>query len=181
LTRPPPWLAAWRDQRLPPEAALARFDALYTVAPEAMLGRWRGRGLATGHPFDGLLEALGWYGKDFVSTAEVHPLLFDLGGRVVALDPALMPATLAWRRPWIAPRSAAARRIFRMIAPGLAARGPGARLEARAFRGRTSAAMVYLRQPITDHFRSVDGDRMLGLMEMRGMDRPYFFLLDRDR
>jgi hypothetical protein len=41
--------------------------------------------------------------------------------------------------------------------------------------------MIYDRQPIVDHFRRIDSDRVLGLMEMRGMERPYFFLLTRDQ
>jgi hypothetical protein len=28
--------------------------------------------------------------------------------------------------------------------------------------------------------RSVDGDRVVGLMERPGMERPFFFLLERD-
>jgi hypothetical protein len=56
--------------------ALRRFDALQGVEPEAMLGRWRGATLATGHPLDGVLEKLGWYGKAFESVDSVHPLLF---------------------------------------------------------------------------------------------------------
>ena len=41
-----------------------------------MFGRWRGRGLHTNHPLDGLLETFGWYGKEFVDAETVHPLLF---------------------------------------------------------------------------------------------------------
>ena len=41
--------------------------------------------------------------------------------------------------------------------------------------------MIYDRQPIVDHFRRIENDRVLGLMEMRGMERPYFFLLARDK
>ena len=41
--------------------------------------------------------------------------------------------------------------------------------------------MIYDRQPIADHFRRIDGDRVLGLMEMGGMERPFFFLLTRDQ
>ena len=40
--------------------ALSCFDALQSVEPEAMIGRWRGAGLPTGHPLDGVLELLGW-------------------------------------------------------------------------------------------------------------------------
>ena len=47
------------------------------------------------------------------------------------------------------------------------------------FRGKHSAAMIYDRKPIIDYFRKIDDDRVLGLMEMRGMERPFFFLLTR--
>ena len=41
--------------------------------------------------------------------------------------------------------------------------------------------MIYDRKPIIDHFRKIDDDRVLGLMEMRGMELPYYFLLTRDQ
>ena len=56
-----------------------------------------------------------------------------------------------------------------------------ASLQAVNFRGKRSAAMIYDRQPIIDHFRKIDDVRVLGLMEMRGMELPYFFLLIRDQ
>jgi hypothetical protein len=56
-----------------------------------------------------------------------------------------------------------------------------ATLKAVAYRGKRSAAMIYDGQPIVDHFRRIDDDRVLGLMEMRGMERPFFFLLTRDQ
>ena len=57
-----------------------------------MLGRWRGSGLVTGSPLDGLLEAYGWYGKEFLDDETVHPLLFtDRSGRPRAVDPSLLP------------------------------------------------------------------------------------------
>jgi hypothetical protein len=39
--------------------------------------------------------------------------------------------------------------------------------------------MVYRRQPIIDHFRAVDPDRVVGAMVRPGMTAPYFFLLER--
>ena len=56
-----------------------------------------------------------------------------------------------------------------------------ARPRAKDFRKKRSAATIYDRLPIVDHFRRIDNDRVLGLMEMRGMGRPYFFLLTRDQ
>jgi GXWXG protein/Domain of unknown function (DUF4334) len=191
---PPDWLSAWLARPLGAADALSRFDALEGVAPDDMLGHWQGRGLATGHPLDGLLETLGWHGKAFRSPDDVQPLLFRTGsGRVVALDPALMPVGAALRWPGLA-RSAVARAAFAALrpllraphvpaphasAPHQTARHATARLRTLEFRGRASAAMIYRRQPIVDHFRRIDEGRILGLMEMRGDDRPYFFLLCR--
>lgn len=146
-----------------------------------MVGRWRGAGLPTGHPLDGVLEALGWYGKAFMGDGRVHPLLFRTrSGAVVPLDPRFMPAGAALRWPALA-RSAPVRLAFAAGRGLLRSRRPAAVLRAVTFRGRRSAAMVYNGRPIVDHFRRIDDDRILGLMEMRGMERPFFFLLTRDR
>jgi hypothetical protein len=47
------------------EQALALFDALPPIPVAEMFGSWRGAGLQTGHPLDGLLEIFGWHGKRF--------------------------------------------------------------------------------------------------------------------
>jgi hypothetical protein len=60
--------------------ALVAFDLLEGVTVEFMLGRWRAIGIRTGHPLDGVLEAYGWWGKEFVSATEVYPLLFRISG-----------------------------------------------------------------------------------------------------
>jgi hypothetical protein len=174
----PDWLRAWAAAGLQPTEALSRFDACDPAEPADLIGTWRGATLRTGHPLDGLLETLGWYGKRFETAERVHPLIFSDGGPPVALDPAFLPSGLALRLPGLA-RSAPLRAAFRASWPLLRARRPGARIEMRPFRGRTGAAMVYLRQPITDHFRRAGPDRLLGCMERRGMERPFFFLLFR--
>jgi hypothetical protein len=176
----PTWLSHWRDHGLSGREALARFDALPSPNPEEMVGRWRGRSLPTGHPLDDLLEALGWHGKAIESPERVHPLLFRLrSGRVVPLEPALMPAGVALRWPDLA-RSAPMRATFTALAPLLRARGPAARLAPRELRGRRGLALVYHRQPIMDHLRRVDADHVIGLMERTGMAQPFFFLLTRE-
>lgn len=58
-------------------------------------------------------------------------------------------------------------------------RKPRARLRDVEHRGVVSAAMVYDHLPIIDHFRAVDDDTLLGVMDMRGAP-PYFFILSRD-
>ena len=173
----PIWLEKWRREGADPASARARFDSIEGVAIDAMLGRWRGVSLPTGHPFDGVLERLGWWGKAFDAPDQVHPLLFRAGlGAPVPLDPALMPVGLAHRLPGLA-RSAVLHRPFAAAMPLLRTRRHAARLDVRTFRGKASAAMVYHRQPITDHFRKIDDDRVLGLMVYRQPTAPFFFFL----
>ncbi|MFD2181033.1 DUF4334 domain-containing protein [Rhodoplanes azumiensis] len=160
--------------------AMALFDALPSVPREAMTGRWRGRGLPTGHRFDGLLEALGWYGKEFVDSETVYPLLFRRrDGSLVALDPGRLPVGLLVRWPRLA-GSAVLRGAFRLALPLFATARPAARLRLVTFRGQVGAAMIYDRQPIIDVFRQVDADTLLGVMDLRGLPEPYVFVLRRD-
>jgi hypothetical protein len=175
----PHWLSDWSAGSIPSEDALARFDALPSVEPEALVGRWRGTGLPTGHPLDGVLESLGWYGKAFDSVDRVHPLLFRTrSGEIVPLDPRFMPVSVALRWPAFA-SSAPIRMAFAAGRFLLRAHNSAASLRAVNFREKRSASMIYHRKPIIDHFRKIDDDRVLGLMEMRGMELPYFFLLTR--
>src|SRR3712207_331793 len=58
------------------EAALDFYDSLPPVGVEELLGSWRGSGLPTGNPLDGLLERFGWYGKRFDDPETVYPLVF---------------------------------------------------------------------------------------------------------
>jgi len=180
-TAGPGWPENWLDGPADCAGALAGFDTLAGLEPEFMIGRWRGAGLPTGHPPDGVLESLGWYGKAFESADTVHPLLFRTrSGEVVPLDPRLMPVSVALRWPSFA-RSAPVRAAFAAGRAFLHAHHSAARLRTDNFRGKRSAALIYDRQPIIDHFRRIDDHRVLGLMEMRGMERPFFFLLTRER
>jgi hypothetical protein len=173
------WLDRHRDGADPDEA-LAYFDSLPTVAPEEMLGRWRGSGLVTGSPLDGLLEAYGWYGKEFLDEEAVHPLLFtDGSGRPRPIDPTLLPIGVlrdyaGFLQLW--PLRAA----LSGIRPLLYTRKPKARLREVTHRGVVTAAMVYDSLPIIDVFRRVDDDVRLGAMDMRGLPFPYLFVLRRD-
>jgi hypothetical protein len=175
MTDPPAWLSCWAAEGASPAEALVHFDELDPLTPAEMLGTWRGRSLATGHPFDGLLEAVGWYGKAMGSVDRVHPLLFRRGtGPPLALEPALLPVGLALRLPALA-RSRLLRSVVAQSLPVLRTSRPAARLRLVDFRGKRSAAMRYDRQPITDHFRRIDAERVLGLMVYRPRPLPYFF------
>lgn len=163
------------------DTALEFFDTLPAVGVEEVLGAWRGSGLATGHPLDGLLEELGWHGKRFASREEAHPLVFDDGaGRLVDVNPAWAPVSLVVRLPGVF-RHPLTVRAFRALLPVLRTRRPRARLRAMDHRGVVTATMTYDARPIDDVFRAVDDDTLLGLMDLRGMRRPYFFVLRRER
>ncbi len=158
--------------------ALAFFDGLPPVRVEDVLGEWRGSGLRTGHPFDGLLEELGWYGKRFDSAGDAHPLLFrDRRGGVVAVDPRFAPPALL-RRPAVL-RNPVVVRGFRAALPLLTTTRPRARLRMTEHRGVVTATMTYDALPVDDVFRTVGAGTLLGLMEMRGMPTPFFFVLRR--
>jgi Domain of unknown function (DUF4334)/GXWXG protein len=160
--------------------ALAFFDSLPAVGLDAVIGRWRGTGLPAGSPLDGLLEAYGWYGKEFVDPEAAYPLLFrDRAGRPTPVNPAVAPTSLLRARPELA-RLPAARAAFTAIRPLLHTRRPTARLRMLEHRGRLSAAMIYDALPVIDVFRRVDDDTLLGLMDLRGLPDPFLFVLRRD-
>jgi GXWXG protein/Domain of unknown function (DUF4334) len=171
------------------DEALTAYDALEGVSVEFMLGRWRASGIRTGHPLDGVLEAYGWWGKEFTSRTEMRPLLFRVrGGRsagsgpssgsgLVALDPRFLPIHVAMSVPFR--RTPAAALAFRVVSRFIHTSESRAVLGVVEHRGVSSAAMSYQDQPITDYFRRVDDQTVLAVMELRGDARRYFFALHR--
>ncbi len=82
------------------------------MAPRELIGLWKGRGIPTGHPFDGVLENLGWFGKRFTPDMRADALLFRSGEhRLVAIDPRWIPLGLALRFHHIG-RTRVARNLF---------------------------------------------------------------------
>ena len=55
-----------------------------------------------------------------------------------------------------------------------------ARLRMTEFRGVVTATMIYDRLPIQDVFRAAARDVLLGVMDLRGMAQPFFFVLRRE-
>jgi Domain of unknown function (DUF4334)/GXWXG protein len=163
-----------------PQEVLAFFDTLPAVTPVELLGRWRGSGLPTGSKLDGLLEAYGWYGKEFLGPESVHPLLFrGRDGRPRPVDPAWIPLGLLRDHAGLA-RLWPVRTAFGRLRPLLHTNRHTARLRVVEHRGVVTAAMVYDALPIIDVFRRVGDDVVLGAMDMRGLPAPFFFLLARD-
>lgn len=171
------WLDEARRRGTDTQAALAVFDRLDPVPVEALFGRWRGAGVPTGHPLDGMLEAFGWVGKEMRDAQTAFPLLFELGGAVVAIEPKYLP--VRWAARWRMQRSRWAPAAFRIMRPLLRTARPSARLRMMECRGRSSATMVYDALPICDAFRRVDDRCLLGLMDCRYFEAPFFFVLER--
>jgi hypothetical protein len=163
------------------EAALAFYDSLERVGIDEMIGSWRGESLPTGHPFDGLLEILGWHGKRFDDPDGAHPLVFKASpGRRVLVNPAFVPVAVLLRYPRLlkAPLTA---RLFSVIRPLLVTRKPKARLRLTEYRGVVTATMCYDALPINDAFRKVDDETLVGAMDLRGLEAPFLFVLRRER
>lgn len=162
--------------------ALELFDSRPAVEPDFMIGTWHGAEMPTDHPLDGMLAASGWWGKRFLDSESVDPLLFPTGDGTAlwALNPVLAFAGLgvATRIPALKNQNFAG--TIAALKPALNARGPKARLRTTRFRGVDSATMVYDQLPINDVFRQVDDATVIGAMDLRGIRAPYFFVLQRD-
>lgn len=162
--------------------ALALFDSLPAVEPDFMIGTWRGAELPTHHPLDGMLAASGWWGKAFLDSETVHPLLFPTsdGRGLWPLNPALAFGGLgiATKIPALKRQNFAG--TIARLKPALQARGPKARLRTTRYRGVDTATMMYDQLPINDVFRLLDDRTVLGAMDLRGIKAPYFFVLQRD-
>jgi hypothetical protein len=161
------------------QKALDEFQSFAPIEPREMIGLWSGRGFPSGHPFDGVLENLGWFGKRFTPELRADALLFHFDERrLIPIDPARIPLRLDLRFNKVG-RMRVARNLFSYLQRGFRARGPVASLKTMSFQGVASAAMAYDDQPIVDHFRKMDDRRIMGAMTIQGDDRIYFFELER--
>lgn len=153
--------------RCEPGELLALYDDLAAIAPSFLLGSWQGGEIDTGTLLNGQLRRLRWHGKTFYAQDHV--------------------AALVHRFRWWSPVGLAGILLSRRSrAPG----GEGKRelllgracLRELPFRGTTSTAMVYDLFPVTDHFRKVDDDTVMGVMQTPWRRiPPFFFYLERER
>ncbi|ARQ13691.1 hypothetical protein NXC12_PE00089 (plasmid) [Rhizobium etli] len=157
----------------------AWFSSLAPVQPIEMLGLWRGAGIPSDHPLDGVLENLGWFGKRFHADMRADALLFQWrSDRLVAIDPGFFPISLAIKAASFG-RTRIARNWFSYLQKALRARGTTASLKLRTVDNLTTAAMIYDRQPIADYFRRTGEDEVAGMMCVDDDARRYFFKLRR--
>lgn len=166
--------------------ALDLFDASPAVSTEFMLGTWHGDEMPTDHPLDGMLAASGWWGKQFVDGENVHPLLFPTRdrGALWAINPVLAFSGLGLATRIPAVKNQNLRGLINTLSPALRTRTAKARLRTTRYRDVDTATMIYDQLPINDVFRRLDGvagaDAVIGAMDLRGLSRPYFFVLRRD-
>ncbi|MFF0817572.1 DUF4334 domain-containing protein [Rhodococcus sp. NPDC003318] len=170
------------EQRASVDEAQAVFDDAAPVDPDFMIGTWRGAELRTGNKMDGMLDASGWWGKQFVDAETVHPLLFPSsdGRSLWALDPKRVPFTLLTADVVPSFDGKDLSKLVTTARPLVATRKPKARLRTTNFRGVDTATMIYDAHPINDVFRRIDDDTVIGWMDLRDAERPHFFSLRRD-
>ena len=74
------------------EEAADFYDSLPAFPIENIYGRWKGREMATGHPFDGVLTATKWYGKYFEDSENSYPLMYQKKNKeFFFVDPNYLP------------------------------------------------------------------------------------------
>ena len=165
-----------KDRKTASEEALDIFDHLDAVPVDFMIGRWKGFEIKSDHRMDGLLEVAGWYGKLFRSPEEVHPLLFYTRNKIAlyAVNPRIVPMHISLPKPYVAGI------LMKLLKPFLQTKKSAARLRIIEYRGRATATMCYDEKAILDHFARIDDNRVMGVMDLKGVPEPYIFMLERD-
>ena len=159
--------------------ALTWYRSLEPIKPAEMIGLWTGAGIASGHPLDGVLENLQWFGKHFHPDMRADALLFQFRhDRLVPINPSFIPIRAAIRFASFG-KTTVARNWFSYLQQAVRAKGTTASLSLLRFDGAETAAMIYDRQPIIDYFRRISEDEVAGMMVVQADDRRYFFKLRR--
>lgn len=159
------------------DEALKLFDELDAADLAFVMGRWKGSGFNTQHRMNGLLETIGWYGKEFISPDCVHPLLFSDGSKIFKVDPNPIAVKLGLNLSL--PQNKALKPLYSAMSKLLKIEESKARVRMMEYRGKLSATMIYDYLPINDVFRKVDENTLLGLMDFKGIEQPFFFVLNR--
>ncbi len=156
--------------------ALRVYDVLLPATIDFMVGQWKGYEIATGHQMDGLLVPSGWYGKSFINAEEVHPLVFFGKGKkeLYAVNPRNIPLDMKF------PKSNFLGTLMKLARPFLQTKKSKARLRMVEHRGKMTATMIYDDKAIYDHFAIIDEHTVLGCMDMKGVEQPYFWVMERD-
>lgn len=153
--------------------ARARFEALAddeAPTPAALDALWADLEPAS---IDGVLGS--WRGGDFATGHPAGALLEKIRWHGKRFDAPLEAHPLICRDD-----------EGRLYANTAAAGGGSASLWEVGFRGETTATMVYDAMAVFDHFKVVDDDTLMGIMNGKlepvfGTADPYYFWLERER
>ncbi|MDX6008242.1 DUF4334 domain-containing protein [Cupriavidus necator] len=159
-------------------AVLAAFDELDPLSSDSLVGCWSGFVIATGHPMDGLLSAVGWYGKMFQSVDEAYPLIIRSpdASTLFSIDPSPLPLIGCAK---LSPTDMVSR--FSTLSPlALSTTVSHGRLRMVEYRGKVTGTLIYDQQPILDHFVMIDSQTVLGIMDFKEFPQPGAFVLQRD-
>ncbi len=165
---------ALKSRKISSEEATRLFDNLEPVSIDFMLGKWKGEELYTGNPVDGNLEASGWAGKTFENAENVFPLVFFTDSsrtETFNVDPFIAMSSEMTTK--YAGKTAGE---IREVSETQVSK---ARLRMVEYKGKVSATMIYDNFPINDIFRKIDDNMVMGVMDFKGGDQPYYFLLIR--
>lgn len=124
----------------------------------------------------GVEEVLGrWAGGDFATGHVISKVLAKARWHGKWFDSPLEVTPIVCRDP-----------AGDLAANAEAAGGGAASLWPVEFRGEVTATMVYDNLPVLDHFKKVDDDTLVGIMngkleQLYGITEPYYFWLERER
>ena len=172
--------------------AFGFYDSLEPVSAKFMFGVWNGSECRTGHIMDGMLTIAPWYGKAFMSTEKVHPLVFeDKSGKKYCVDPrkvfryieepAIMKLLTKFTQKVDTGKLSFDSHKLDPVFKAYKTVKSKARLREIRYRGAVTAAMIYDDLPIIDIFRKIDDTTVLGVMDVKGKmeKKGYFFLLQK--
>lgn len=162
--------------------AFEYYDTLMPVEINFMIGRWRGGSYKTNATLDGLLEESGWFGKEFIDSENVHPLVYFKSDRqnTFILNPLWMYLRNISLLNFAKKHTTILRKTILFLGFIISTKNPKARLRMVEHRGKLSAAMVYDDKAIIDSFRKIDDNTVLGFMDSKELPEPFFFILTRE-
>jgi len=137
----------------------AFYDSLPKVLPEEMIGSWKGNSWKIGMPLDNAIKISQWHGKTFHSPTDVDAIICKFNFLSIV---GFMGSILFF--PWKIKGKTKKYRIP----------GTKASLKQMTYRMQSSTSMTYNNLPITDHFRKIDSDTLMGIMDVKGISALEF-------
>ncbi len=145
------------------EEAADFYDSLPAFPIENIYGRWKGREMATGHPFDGVLTATKWYGKYFEDSENSYPLMYQKKNKeFFFVDPNYLPLEIvqSFSRSFIA-------FLFPLLLPFICTKESSSIVRSIEYRNYITTAMIYDKKPVIDYFKMVDETTIFAASEMK--------------